>query len=368
MLLLLAASCFLSMGMANKILLFIGLTAVMSACSRSNEFKLKAQMKGLSDKPILVVYDDPVSKIDTIYQDNGSFTYTLNPDTLQLFRLVADSGLVIPMFADKKWHVDLQGTFANPSIKGDGPNDDYHLFLQETKGMTKDEITVKAEEFIRSHPNSYASAYLLEMYFVQVPDPDYDKISDLIEPMDGSIKDTHIVSAVIKTLQLNKKTNTDYVSVISQKDRNGKSYSWNTKENFTLTLVNFWASWDERSVDERKVLKKLIKEFKPEEFRILNISLDYSRKDWDDACVDDTLQWIEMCDFKGWDNALVKQMEVKKLPANFLVNRSRKVLASDLHGKELKNKILRLIADAKSEANDKEEKQKIKTKTSKKKK
>ena len=306
-------------------------------------------MKGLSKQPVLVIYDDPVSHIDTIYHEKGLFTYTLNPDTLQLFRLVADSGIVIPVFANKSWRVSLKGTFLEPDIQGDGPNNDYHLFLQSIKGLSKDEATVKAEEFIRSHPDSYASAYLLEMYFVQVPQPDYNKISDLIDPLDGKVKDTRIVSAVMKTLKSDAKDRKEFVSVLSQKDRNGKAYSWTTKSPFTLTLVNVWASWDKASVDDRKALKKMLKEFKPEDFRILNVSLDYSRKDWEKACVDDTLQWIEMCDFKGWDNTFIKQLDVKSLPANFLVNKSRKILATDLHGNELKNKVLRLIAEAKGD-------------------
>ena len=56
----------------------------------------------------------------------------------------------------------------------------------------------KAEEFIVQHPHSFVSAYLINDYFVQVPQPDIEKDQSLIEPLGGNIKDSRILSMALK--------------------------------------------------------------------------------------------------------------------------------------------------------------------------
>lgn len=76
---------------------------------------------------------------------------------------------------------------------------------------------------------------------------------------------------------------------------------------------------------------------------MLNFSLDTSREDWLKACREDSRQWVETCDFRGWDNQLVRQNAVDRLPACLLIDRSRRILGTDLHGQELREKLKQLI-------------------------
>lgn len=119
---------------------------------------------------ILVVFDDPESKLDTIYPREGKFTYTFTPDTLNIFRLVNDSGETFPIFAEKGWKVSIKGSLAHPEIKGEGANNEYQEFLQSIATL-KDSAQVckQAESFIKRHPASPASAYILQRYFHNQP-------------------------------------------------------------------------------------------------------------------------------------------------------------------------------------------------------
>ena len=331
---------------------------LLTSCNKSQNFRLKANMSGMSKSPVLVIYDDPHSYTDTIYHQGGHFSYTLTPDTLTLMRLVADSGKVIPVFADKGWTVSLDGTWDNPRIKGDGYNADYHSFLETVKGMTREESVPYAEEFIRSHPESFASAYLLEMYFTQNPDPDRQLIAELIEPLAGEVKDTRVVSTVIKALQSSGDERKDYVNVTGLRDRSGEAFHWANKDAQTVTLFHIWAAWDEASVEERSSHEELLKEFATDEFRVINVSIDYDRKEWEETYWDDSDQWIELCDFKGWDCALVKGQDIRRVPYTLLVDKNRRVQARDLHGEALKEKALRLVQEAKEKAERAEKKRK----------
>ena len=316
------------------------LLLVSAACTKSSSFQLKVE--GMGDAPLLLIADDPVSRVDTLFPQQGKLTYTFTPDTLYLFRLLTDSGTVVPLFADKSWRVELKGR-PHLQVKGDGPNKEYGLFLESVQGVTEEEATAKAERFIQEHPHSYVSAYLIDRYFAQVPSPDPEKIKQLVEPLRGDIKDSRMVSQLLKVMAT-QQSDSRYLSYYMAKDRQGRSLSWSSKADYSLTLVQLWATWDEASRQRRQELYRLLKEFRPEEFRVVNVSLDYSWKDWQKECRKDTTQWIELCDRKGWDNPIVKQFNVRRLPANILVDKSRKVLATDLYGDSLKEKVLRLIA------------------------
>lgn len=323
---------------------------LLAACGKSSSFQLKGELSDGGSDPILVVYDDPVSKTDTIFPQKGKFTYSFTPDTLHLFRLLSDSGYTIPVFANASWKVRIKGSFSQPEIKGDGPNGEYGSFLETVRNLSAEESVQQAEAFIRSHPQSYLSAYLIDRYFAQTAHPDLDKIRQLIHPLEGSIKDTRILVDLLQDLPGEQEKPQTHLGFYSVKTRKGTYVSWNTSAPYSLTLVNFWASWDNRSRTIHDELYGLTKEFKPDEFRVVNISLDYSRKDWEKACHKDSTQWIESCDQKGWESSLVRQQAIKRLPATLLVDKNRKILATNLYGETLKEEALRLIQEARQRA------------------
>lgn len=317
----------------------------LSACKKDNRFVLHAEMTGLSDKPILVIYDDPVSRLDTIFPKEGKFEYAFLPDTITIFRLASTEGEVIPFFADRGQEVKLAGTFGQPDIQGSGDNEAYGTLLKELQPL-KDSTSIvqTVEKFIQTHPTSFASAYLINRYFIQVPQPDMEKIDQLIAPLAGNIKDSRLLSIVLKALPSQsdlKRTSEGYVNYFSCKDRKGKYISWSGEKD-SYTLLNFWASWNPESITRRDSLATLVKKFPEKQFKVLNISLDYEKDKWLNACKEDTKQWIETCDFKGWDNVVVKQNQIHTLPDNILIGNNRKIFATGLYGQPLYDKIKEL--------------------------
>lgn len=335
--------------------ILLTLFCIMS-CKKTSNFELQGELENLNEEQILVIYDDPVSKTDTIFPENGKFTYTFTPDTITLFRLVSPQGEIIPIFADKAVRVRLKGSFAQPTIQGDGDNKDYGEFLADIRSLQGDSIaqSKKAEEFIRTHLNSFASAYILNEYFVQTPHPDIKKIAGLIEPLHGAVKDSHVISILLNNLpdHKNKSSVSDYLNYFSCKDRHNQYITWNSSKGKTYTLINFWASWDQASRAVRDSLAHIPAELKGEAYRILNISLDYEKEAWLKACKEDTKQWIEVCDYKGWNNQVVRQNKISQLPANILVDQNRKIMGINLYGKELQQKVLQLTEADKAKKNN----------------
>lgn len=212
---------------------------------------------------ILVVFDDPESKLDTIYPREGKFTYTFTPDTLNIFRLVNDSGETFPIFAEKGWKVSIKGSLAHPEIKGEGTNNEYQEFLQSIATL-KDSAQVckQAESFIKSHPASPASAYILYQYFSQSANPNLDLIARLAEPLTGKVKDCRVLNQVLQKLPEKGKNTSAYLNYMSVKKRNGEYLSWSSSDTQKqYSLINFWASWDKESLEIKDSLYTLCEKF-----------------------------------------------------------------------------------------------------------
>lgn len=331
------------------ILLSVYLLFCLDSCRQSDEFELKGELEDITSDMILVVFDDPESKLDTIYPREGKFTYTFTPDTLNIFRLVNDSGKTFPIFAEKGWKVSVKGSFPHPEIKGEGPNNEYQEFLQSIH-MLEDSAQVcqQAESFIKSHPNSLASAYILYQYFSQSANPNLDLIASLIKPLTGKVKDSRILSEILQKLPEKEKNPSAYLNYLSVKKRNGEYLSWSgSSTHKQYSLINFWASWNKESMGIKDSLYSICKNFSKNNFRVINFSLDYDKAEWLKNAREDTEQWIEVCDYKGWNNQILKQLNIQCLPSNILIDRNRKILGSNLYGKTLQAKIEELISEEK---------------------
>lgn len=333
------------------LLLSVYLLFCLDSCRQSDEFELKGELEGVTSDMILVVFDDPEPKLDTIYPREGKFTYTFSPDTLNTFRLVNDSGETFPIFAEKGWKVSIKGSLVHPVIKGEGPNNEYQEFLQSIATMKDSaQICRQAENFIKSHPASPASAYILHRYFSQSANPNLELIARLAEPLTGKVKDCRVLNEVLQKLPEKGKNTSAYLNYMSIKKRNGEYLTWSSSgTQKQYSLINFWASWDKESVEIKDSLYTLCEKFSKNNLRIVNFSLDYNKEEWQKNTQKDTEQWIEVCDYKGWNNQILKQQNVQRLPFNILIDRNRKILGTNLYGKVLQTKIEALIAEDKQQ-------------------
>lgn len=333
------------------LLLSVYLLFCLDSCRQSDEFELKGELEGVTSDMILVVFDDPEPKLDTIYPREGKFTYTFSPDTLNTFRLVNDSGETFPIFAEKGWKVSIKGSLVHPVIKGEGPNNEYQEFLQSIATMKDSaQICRQAENFIKSHPASPASAYILHRYFSQSANPNLELIARLAEPLTGKVKDCRVLNEVLQKLPEKGKNTSAYLNYMSIKKRNGEYLTWSSSgTQKQYSLINFWASWDKESVEIKDSLYTLCEKFSKSNLRIVNFSLDYNKEEWQKNTQKDTEQWIEVCDYKGWNNQILKQQNVQRLPFNILIDRNRKILGTNLYGKTLQTKIEVLIAEDKQQ-------------------
>lgn len=111
-------------------------------------------------------------------------------------------------------------------------------------------------------------------------------------------------------------------------------------------LLDFWASWCMPCREENPVVVKAYHEYKSKNFEILSVSLDESgkRDAWIKAIHADSLDWKgHVSDLKGWNNGVAQLYSVRSIPQNFLIDPQGKIIAVNMRGKALVEKLKELL-------------------------
>lgn len=72
------------------------------------------------------------------------------------------------------------------------------------------------------------------------------------------------------------------------------------------------------------------------------MAIDSSKPLWITAVQEQQLPWISVSDLKGRLSPVVGLYNVQKLPANFLIDREGTIVAKDIYGKSLDDKLAEL--------------------------
>lgn len=102
-------------------------------------------------------------------------------------------------------------------------------------------------------------------------------------------------------------------------------------------LVDIWASWCKPCLKEIPNIKKALEKHK-EKLCIYAVSLDGYLDSWQKAIEDNNLNdftHVIGTDPQGIPNKRIKGIGVKAIPANFLLNKERRIVAKDLRGEQL---------------------------------
>lgn len=326
----------------------------MFGCKDQTNFTLKGQLDNLDSDTLLVYYQVPEFYIDTIICEKGKFEYQIEPDTLTVFSLIISPFESIPIYAEQGQTVEVKGSCANYSIKGRGENklmnEIVHLLRNTPKERTMDIV----DSLINTNNSSFTNLYLFEKYYGHDYLPNSNHLKELINKQIGIIKDTPFMMDF--QAKVNTSSNKGYnpiIHTLNGWDRNGKPIKWNTvRDNYIL--IDFWASWHPQSMVEQDSLVRVIQALKKEKFRIFSISLDLDKNAWLEASDRDTTQWHQVCDFNGWNNPIITNQKIQLLPANMLLDKRKRIIAQNIRGNELINKVKALIK--KDEEREKERK------------
>jgi thiol-disulfide isomerase/thioredoxin len=112
-----------------------------------------------------------------------------------------------------------------------------------------------------------------------------------------------------------------------------------------VVLIDFWASWCGPCRRENPNVKKVYEKYHDKGFDILGVSLDREPVAWKKAIAADGLPWHHISDLKGWQSEHAKLYSIRSIPATILVDREGKILARNLRGEQLGEKLKEIFGE-----------------------
>ncbi|HVV54926.1 MAG TPA: TlpA disulfide reductase family protein [Mucilaginibacter sp.] len=221
-----------------------------------------------------------------------------------------------------------------------------HEINKEEKAIEDEEAGVD-KKFIQDNPDSYISLNALETYAYSA---DYADIAPLYNGLSDRIKQTENGKKFAERLPKMKAVALGQEApLFTEADTAGKMVSL---ESFRgkYVLVDFWASWCGPCRAENPNVVRAFNKYKDKNFTILSVSLDRpnGKQRWLDAIHKDGLTWTHVSDLQFWKSKVADMYGVRAIPANFLLDPNGKIIAKNLRGDDLEDKLADIFSHTNS--------------------
>jgi peroxiredoxin len=386
----------------NFLFILLFLSVIFITGCRKNSVTVTGSITGMGAGKYLLLREvkpgvlEPVDSV--IPGQDGNFTfrtetewpsfYMLSAGTDDFLTILASPGEKIKVTAARN---SLSSPFSVTGSKGTGVMNDFRkeqqVVIKELESLTKvyndsilskklplimDSLDRRAADIVAGfrekavtmlddNGSSMVSIYLLNQQIVpglQLFDPAKDpqiyyKVDSLLYeqyPESDLVLDLHnFVSGLRKSVSINSIAGGtiregELLPDITLPDPEGDTISLSSKRG-RIVLVDFWAAWCPPCREENPNLVKLYDMYHYRGFDIFQVSLDQRKEDWTGAIRNDRLgRWTHVSDLKYRDSEVVKRFGLTEIPANFLIDREGRVIASNLRGPMLQKKLEELFS------------------------
>lgn len=198
------------------------------------------------------------------------------------------------------------------------------------------------DSLIAVNPTSPVAAYILYRHFANQLSA--EEIDARLDKFDSSLHDLSYVIELKKLVDVKKRVEIGNSAIdFSSFTPDGKEIQLSDFYGNYL-LLDFWASWCPSCRQENPNLVKTYRQYQAQGFQILAVSLDKNKEKWFEAIKKDSLAFHHVSDLKFWGSEPAKLYGIRSIPSNVLIDPSGKIIARNLYGEELGQKLRELYS------------------------
>lgn len=309
----------------KRIVLFLFLVLILISCgTRSGHFKMEGRFLHMNQGELYVYSPDGgIDGLDTIKIEAGRFAYEIPCSKPATLVIIFPNYSVQPIFAESGGSVEVKADASHlkeMEVKGTDDNELMTKFRKQIANSSPPDELKYAIQFIKDHPESTVSVYLLNRYLIQTETPDYKQAANLLkillkeQPGNVTLGRLQRQISGLGTLKVG-----DKLPNFTTKDINGKLINNATLANQTI-IISTWAAWSYESLDFQRALNDAVKAGK---IAALGISVDANPKEVRQALKNDDITFPNVCEGKMLSTPLLKTFGLTTVPDNIVVRNGK---------------------------------------------
>jgi len=110
-----------------------------------------------------------------------------------------------------------------------------------------------------------------------------------------------------------------------------------------VVLLDFWASWCRPCRIAIPSVVRLYDKYKSKGLKVYAVSINKKKSAWLKAVKQDSITYLQVNDKAGWYAKVTLVYGVNEIPATFLIDKKGEIVAINLEGKNLEDKITELL-------------------------
>lgn len=194
---------------------------------------------------------------------------------------------------------------------------------------------------IKTNPDKIETTHLIQR--IGLSNPDHKELKPLFKGLDRKVRKSTQGKLLERYIESVEKSSVGKKAPgITQFDLAGEPYSLQDLKG-KYVLVSFWASWNTASRQQIPVYIDIYEEFKDKNFEILGVSFDSDFNTWKKYIEDNKLSWKHISDLQNMNNGAAQGYGIKAIPQNVLVDPNGIIVARNLEGEALKEKLKELL-------------------------
>ena len=341
----------------KKALIIISLAFIAISCGNKSGYNIAGNVSGIDGSVYLLSeYGDTLQS--TTAKD-GKFTLRGELDEPRVAYL-SDNRDTFAMLFLENGKINVSGDnagFGGVSVTGTLANDRNREFSakrnslverfyttdndeEREAAMAEDELNANAA--IDNNLDNFFGLYMVtEMTYGWSGQQTLDKLALFTE----DLQNTSLGKDLREKAEAQKRTDVGQKYIdISLPDANGKTISLSSFIGAgKYILIDFWASWCPPCMEEIPYLKEAYKKYNKKGFEIFGISRDRNNQDWLNAVETHGMGWIQTIASGDSGNKVVADYSVSLIPTNFLIGPDGTILAKNLRGEQVAEKLSELL-------------------------